>query len=93
MCTIFELTSVLCIVSRTQRAVGEFAPQFSGYSQQDSQELMAFLLDGLHEDLNRIRKKPYVEQKEYTGQPDEVLTLSMLSVSTTLHVHALYMYY
>jgi uncharacterized UBP type Zn finger protein len=31
-----------------QIAVGRFAPQFSGYQQQDSQELLAFLLDGLH---------------------------------------------
>jgi ubiquitin carboxyl-terminal hydrolase 4/11/15 len=39
-------------------AVGRFAPQFSGYQQQDSQELLTFLLDGLHEDLNRIKQKP-----------------------------------
>jgi len=51
-------------------AVGRFAPQFSGYQQQDSQELMAFLLDGLHEDLNRIKKKPYVEVKDGSGRPD-----------------------
>ncbi|KAJ6238880.1 ubiquitin carboxyl-terminal hydrolase [Anaeramoeba flamelloides] len=38
--------------------IGRFAPQFSGYAQQDSQELISFLLDGLHEDLNRIIKKP-----------------------------------
>jgi hypothetical protein len=25
--------------------------------------LLAFLLDGLHEDLNRIKVKPYVEYK------------------------------
>jgi len=48
-----------------------FAPQFAGYQQHDSQELLAFLLDGLHEDLNRIRKKPYVEVKEVDGQPLE----------------------
>ncbi len=24
-----------------------------------------FLLDGLHEDLNRVTKKPYIEQKNY----------------------------
>ncbi|XP_046852979.1 ubiquitin carboxyl-terminal hydrolase 4-like [Xenia sp. Carnegie-2017] len=54
-------------------AVGRFAPQFSGYQQQDSQELMAFLLDGLHEDLNRIKKKPYVELKDADGRPDEVV--------------------
>lgn len=41
--------------------LGRFAPQFQGYGQQDSQELLAFLLDGLHEDLNRIKRKPYVE--------------------------------
>ncbi|CAL1543086.1 unnamed protein product [Lymnaea stagnalis] len=54
-------------------AVGRFAPQFSGYQQQDSQELMAFLLDGLHEDLNRIRKKPYIELKDSGGRPDNIV--------------------
>uniref|UniRef100_A0A8C4R1T8 ubiquitinyl hydrolase 1 n=1 Tax=Eptatretus burgeri TaxID=7764 RepID=A0A8C4R1T8_EPTBU len=53
--------------------VGKFAPQFSGYQQQDSQELLAFLLDGLHEDLNRIVKKPYVELKDADGRPDELV--------------------
>ena len=45
-------------------AVGRFAPQFSGYQQHDSQELLTFLLDGLHEDLNRIKKKPYIEMTD-----------------------------
>jgi ubiquitin carboxyl-terminal hydrolase 4/11/15 len=44
-----------------------FAPQFSGYQQHDSQELVAFLLDGLHEDLNRVLKKPYVEKPDWEG--------------------------
>ncbi|CAG8441081.1 8870_t:CDS:2 [Scutellospora calospora] len=35
-----------------KEAIGCFAPQFSGSEQQDSQELLAYLLDGLHEDLN-----------------------------------------
>ncbi|XP_077488380.1 ubiquitin carboxyl-terminal hydrolase 15-like isoform X1 [Amblyomma americanum] len=52
-------------------AVGRFAPQFSGFQQQDCQELMAFLLDGLHEDLNRVINKPYIELRDYNGQPDE----------------------
>ena len=52
-------------------AVGRFAPQFSGYQQQDSQELLTFLLDGLHEDLNRVKKKPYIEIKDSCGRPDE----------------------
>lgn len=51
--------------------LAKFAPQFGGYSQQDSQELLAFLLDGLHEDLNRIKNKPYVEEKDADGRPDE----------------------
>ena len=33
---------------------------------------MAFLLDGLHEDLNRIKNKPYVELKDADGRPDAV---------------------
>lgn len=34
---------------------------------------MAFLLDGLHEDLNRIYNKPYIEEKESDGRPDHVV--------------------
>lgn len=55
-----------------QTQVGRFAPQFSGYQQQDSQELLAFLLDGLHEDLNRVKKKPYLELKDANGRLDSV---------------------
>ena len=50
--------------------LGRFAPQFTGYAQHDTQELVMFLLDGLHEDLNRVKKKPYVEAKEAAGRPD-----------------------
>ncbi|XP_078270332.1 ubiquitin carboxyl-terminal hydrolase 4 isoform X1 [Rhinoraja longicauda] len=53
--------------------VGCFAPQFSGYQQQDSQELLAFLLDGLHEDLNRVKKKPYLELKDANGREDDLV--------------------
>ena len=42
-----------------------FAPQFAGYGQHDTQEFIAFLLDGLHEDLNRIHKKPYIEKPDW----------------------------
>ncbi|KAI3638683.1 hypothetical protein MIR68_003181 [Amoeboaphelidium protococcarum] len=49
--------------------IGRFAPQFVGYQQHDSQELTAFLLDGLHEDLNRIKKKPFIEMPDY--DPDK----------------------
>ncbi|OMP02010.1 Peptidase C19, ubiquitin carboxyl-terminal hydrolase 2, partial [Corchorus capsularis] len=51
--------------------LARFAPQFSGYNQHDSQELLAFLLDGLHEDLNRVKHKPYINSKDADGRPDE----------------------
>merc|ERR1712159_704093 len=44
--------------SSLKKVIGQFAPHFAGYQQQDSQELLAFLLDGLHEDLNRVLDKP-----------------------------------
>ena len=56
-------------------AVGRFAPQFSGYQQQDSQELLTFLLDGLHEDLKRVKQKPYVEMSECDGKPDSEVAM------------------
>lgn len=34
--------------------------QFAGFLQHDAQEFMAYLLDALHEDLNRIKQKPYI---------------------------------
>src|SRR6202021_2810440 len=58
--------------SEFKKTIGRFASNFSGYGQQDSQEFLAFLLDGLHEDLNRVRKKPYVERDELIGvEPSE----------------------
>ncbi|GAB2280869.1 ubiquitin-specific protease [Dionaea muscipula] len=51
--------------------LARFAPQFSGYNQHDSQELLAFLLDGLHEDLNRVKHKPYMKSRDADGRADE----------------------
>ncbi|KAI9227709.1 MAG: hypothetical protein DHS80DRAFT_16733 [Piptocephalis tieghemiana] len=59
--------------SAFKRTLERFAPQFEGYRQHDSQELLAFLLDGLHEDLNRIRKKPYIEIPDANGREDVVV--------------------
>ncbi|KAJ1444808.1 hypothetical protein M885DRAFT_551946 [Pelagophyceae sp. CCMP2097] len=53
-----------------KRAVGTHAPQFVGYQQHDSHELMCFMLDGLHEDLNRVKTKPYTATIESDGRPD-----------------------
>eukprot|EP01132_Coremiostelium_polycephalum_P003176 gene3176-3975_t len=51
--------------------IGKYAPQFSGISQQDAQEFLSFLLDGLHEDLNKVLKKPYSEEKEDSKEQRE----------------------
>lgn len=48
--------------------VGRYAPQFSGWGQQDTQEFLGFLLDGLQEDLNRVKKKPYIEKPDSTDE-------------------------
>lgn len=54
--------------------LGRFAEQFSGFGQQDSMELIEYVLDGLKEDCNRVRgAKPYIEVKEADGRPDLVV--------------------
>nr|XP_056721660.1 ubiquitin carboxyl-terminal hydrolase 8 [Euleptes europaea] len=43
--------------------IGKINDQFAGYSQQDSQELLLFLMDSLHEDLNKAdNRKRYKEE-------------------------------
>lgn len=49
----------------------KFAPDFADGQQHDSQELLAFLMDGIHEDLNRVQSKPYIEDQDGDGTNDE----------------------
>ena len=62
-----------------KQTLGRYGAQFSGYGQQDSQEFMSFLVDGLHEDLNRIKKKPYRENPDSddstVGDPEAIKKL------------------
>ncbi|XP_055351752.1 ubiquitin carboxyl-terminal hydrolase 32-like isoform X2 [Paramacrobiotus metropolitanus] len=58
---------------KLRMSIGKHKPSFNGYQQHDSQELLAFLLDGLHEDLNRVQEKPYVELNDSEGRQDEVV--------------------
>ncbi|KAK9874217.1 hypothetical protein WA026_002571 [Henosepilachna vigintioctopunctata] len=53
--------------------VTKHAPHLGGGGQHDSQELLAWLLDSLHEDLNRVPKKLYSELKDSAGRPDEIV--------------------
>lgn len=57
--------------SEFKQQLSTFAPQFSGNHQHDSQELLSYLLDGIHEDLNRVKTRPYVEDKDCDGTHDE----------------------
>lgn len=58
---------------RLRETVIKHAPQFQGYEQHDSQEFLNFLIDALHEDLNRVAKPPYVERKDSNMRPDHVV--------------------
>ena len=47
-----------------KNAFGKMYTAFSGSRQQDTQEFISYLLDSLHEDLNKVLKKPYIEEKD-----------------------------
>ena len=47
-----------------KRAIGKYNSTFNGYEQQDAQELLKAVLEGINEDCNRVTKKPpYKELK------------------------------
>lgn len=54
--------------SNFKKVVGKCNTSFAGYGQQDSQEFIAFLLDGMSEDLNRIKNKPYIQKPDSTDE-------------------------
>ncbi|KAL0215297.1 hypothetical protein P9112_007481 [Eukaryota sp. TZLM1-RC] len=58
--------------TRLKSEIGKVAPQFLGYRQHDSQEFLLFLLDNLHEDLNRIINKPYFTEDITTTDEEEI---------------------
>ena len=49
---------------RLKNECGMVRNMFAGYNQQDSQEFISFLLDELHEDLNKVINKPYIEKDD-----------------------------
>jgi hypothetical protein len=56
-----------------KESLGKFNEHFAGNEQHDAQELLAFLLGGLSEDLNRIVDKPYIQAPDSDGRPDSEL--------------------
>ncbi|CAO1616489.1 unnamed protein product [Sympodiomycopsis kandeliae] len=64
-----------------REAIGRFISTFRGYDQHDSQEFLAFLLDGLHEDLNYVvHKPPPVEMTPEREEELETLPQQVASV-------------
>eukprot|EP00927_Polykrikos_kofoidii_P031448 TRINITY_DN27036_c0_g2_i1.p1 TRINITY_DN27036_c0_g2~~TRINITY_DN27036_c0_g2_i1.p1 ORF type:complete len:943 (+),score=177.45 TRINITY_DN27036_c0_g2_i1:22-2829(+) len=52
--------------------VGQLKEQFAGYGQQDSMEFIEYVLDGVKEDVNKIKgTKPFVELKEADSREDK----------------------
>ena len=50
-----------------KKCIAKFAPRFMGYDQQDAQEFLRYLLDGLHEDLNRVVVKPKPSENDVSS--------------------------
>ncbi|PAA65164.1 hypothetical protein BOX15_Mlig031886g1 [Macrostomum lignano] len=48
-----------------KQCVAQYAPRFRGYSQQDAQEFLRYLLEGLHEDLNLVSVRPKLPPVDY----------------------------
>lgn len=53
--------------AQLKKLIGNKRPEFSGYQQHDAHELLGFLLDGLHEDVNRA---PYPPENPEDIEPD-----------------------
>ncbi|CAM8959174.1 unnamed protein product [Rhodiola kirilowii] len=72
-----------------KQKLARFAPQFGGYNQHDSQELLAFLLDGLHEDLNNMHAHNHMKQVWNNGRTSphwkESLKQLLLAKSWSIH--------
>jgi len=47
----------------------QWNPNFSMHTQEDSHEFLAYFLDIMHEDLNRVKKKPYLEERTFSSNP------------------------
>jgi hypothetical protein len=53
-----------------KKLMGQLNPEYAGMAQQDAHELVEHLLDKLHEDVNRVTRKPYTEKPEGDGSND-----------------------
>ncbi|XP_069598756.1 ubiquitin carboxyl-terminal hydrolase 2 isoform X1 [Ranitomeya imitator] len=56
--------------SEFKTQIQRYAPRFMGYNQQDAQEFLRFLLDGLHNEVNRITVRPKPCTQDLDHLPD-----------------------
>ncbi|XP_017550266.1 ubiquitin carboxyl-terminal hydrolase 2a isoform X2 [Pygocentrus nattereri] len=57
--------------SEFKTQIQRYAPRFVGYNQQDAQEFLRFLLDGLHNEVNRVTVRPRATTEDFDHLPDE----------------------
>lgn len=57
--------------SEFKTQIQRYAPRFVGYNQQDAQEFLRFLLDGLHNEVNRITVRPRGTVEDFDHLLDE----------------------
>ena len=57
-----------------RRLIGRVNEDYATLQQQDAHDVLVFLLDRLHEDVNKVKKKPYVENSEGNGEDDDVIS-------------------
>ncbi|KAM8816911.1 ubiquitin carboxyl-terminal hydrolase 2 isoform 3-T4 [Rhynchonycteris naso] len=57
--------------SEFKTQIQRYAPRFVGYNQQDAQEFLRFLLDGLHNEVNRVTVRPKANPENLDHLPDD----------------------
>ncbi|XP_048838096.1 ubiquitin carboxyl-terminal hydrolase 2-like isoform X2 [Brienomyrus brachyistius] len=57
--------------SEFKTQIQKYAPRFVGYNQQDAQEFLRFLLDGLHNEVNRVTARPRGHVEDLDHLPDD----------------------
>uniref|UniRef100_W5M0S7 Ubiquitin carboxyl-terminal hydrolase 2 n=1 Tax=Lepisosteus oculatus TaxID=7918 RepID=W5M0S7_LEPOC len=57
--------------SEFKTQIQKYAPRFVGYNQQDAQEFLRFLLDGLHNEVNRVTVRPRATMEDLDHLPDD----------------------
>ncbi|XP_019571863.1 ubiquitin carboxyl-terminal hydrolase 2 isoform X2 [Rhinolophus sinicus] len=57
--------------SEFKTQIQRYAPRFVGYNQQDAQEFLRFLLDGLHNEVNRVTVRPKSTPENLDHLPDD----------------------